>query len=323
MEVTIEIASPEEAMTLFGLGDQNLKLIRDALPVNLHARDGTVRIAGDAKPVGDAARILNGLLTLIRDGEQVPTDYIGEQLRRLGEAPARGAGQPGGGLRVEMDPIERLVRSPGQETYLRSILDNDVVFCIGPAGTGKTYLAVQMAISYLRGGDIRKIILCRPAVEAGEKLGFLPGDFQAKINPYLRPLYDALNEILDYEKVKRYLEREIIEVIPLAYMRGRTLNHAFIILDEGQNTTISQMKMFLTRMGMASKIVVNGDVTQIDLPVGSPSGLVHARRIMRGADGIGWVELEKRDIIRHPLVRKILALYERSEGSGRKADEDA
>ena len=204
MEVTIEIASHDEAMALFGLGDQNLKLIRDALPVNLHSRNDTIRIAGERQPVEIAERILRNLVDIIRDGEPVPDDYVAQQLRRFSEVTSD-PGAPRGRMKVELPPVDRLVRSEGQERYVKSILENDAVFCVGPAGTGKTYLAVQMAVSFLRGGDIRKIILCRPAVEAGEKLGFLPGDFQAKINPYLRPLYDALNEILDIEKVKRYL----------------------------------------------------------------------------------------------------------------------
>lgn len=315
MEVKIIVASPEEAMALFGLGDRNLKLLRDALPVNLSARNGTVKIAGEREPVEDAARILNGLMALIRDGAGVPEDYVDRQLRELEErssAPVAPTPRTSG-LRVDIEPVDRLVRSKGQARYVRAILENDMVFCIGPAGSGKTYLAVRLALGFLRGGDIRKIVLCRPAVEAGEKLGFLPGDFQAKINPYLRPLYDALHEILDYDQVKRYLEREIIEVIPLAYMRGRTLNHSFIILDEGQNTTISQMKMFLTRMGMMSKIVVTGDVTQLDLPKGTPSGLIHASNLMKDVRGIGWIALQKGDILRHPLVKKVVAIYEEEE----------
>ncbi len=316
MEVTIDAASQEEAMVLFGLGDRNLKLLREALAINLSARNGTIKIAGEKKPVEEASRILNGLMALIRSGAHVSPDYVSQQLRDLEIGP-RGPSHPvqlSSGLRVEMHSIDSLSRSEGQTKYIRSILENDVVFCIGPAGTGKTFLAVHLAVSYLRGGDLRKIILCRPAVEAGERLGFLPGDFQAKINPYLRPLYDALNEILDFDQVKRYVEREIIEVIPLAYMRGRTLNHSFIILDEGQNTTISQMKMFLTRMGLGSKIVVTGDITQVDLPPGMPSGLIHAKQIMKGVVGIGWMEMGKVDIVRHPLVKKIVELYEASEG---------
>jgi phosphate starvation-inducible protein PhoH len=209
--------------------------------------------------------------------------------------------------------VRKIARSGGQASYLQSILENEMVFCIGPAGTGKTFLAVHMAIHLLREDRVRRIVLCRPAVEAGEKLGFLPGDFQAKINPYLRPLYDALNDLLDYDQVRRYMEREVIEILPLAYMRGRTLNNAFIILDEGQNTSISQMKMFLTRMGMNSRIVVNGDVTQVDLAEGQPSGLLHVRPIVQDIPGIAWVELQKSDIVRHPLVRRIVAAYEDAE----------
>lgn len=214
------------------------------------------------------------------------------------------------GASVPLGELRGVARSPGQERYIRSLLANDLVFCIGPAGTGKTYLAVRLAINFLKLGAIKRLILCRPAVEAGEKLGFLPGDYQAKINPYLRPLYDALHDILDYDQVKRYIEREIIEVLPLAFMRGRTLSQSFIILDEGQNTSISQMKMFLTRMGMSSRIVVNGDITQLDLPTGITSGLVHAHSVLRNIPGVAWIELEKMDIVRHPLVRRIVEAYE-------------
>lgn len=302
-------------MTLFGLGDRNLKLIRDALPVNLSAREQTLRVVGEKKPVEDAVGILNELVELFRNGSEIPADYVDARLRDLGEIGDGGVREDfrPGSLRVEMEPIDRIARTDGQAEYLRSVIDNDVSFCIGPAGSGKTYLAVRTAIGYLKGGDIRKIILCRPAVEAGEKLGFLPGDFQAKINPYLRPLYDALNELLDFDQVTRYIERDIIEVIPLAYMRGRTFNQSFIILDEGQNTSVSQMKMFLTRMGMMSKIVVTGDITQTDLPPGTQSGLIHARKLLKNVSGIGWMELQAADIVRHHLVKKIVAIYDRDE----------
>ncbi len=320
MEITLDVDSNEEAMTLFGLGDRNLKMIRDALPVNLSARNGSLKIVGEKLAVEVAARLLGDLQSLIRQGDNVPDDYIDRKLRDLEMEDSDDSSEESidpayrkHGPRCEIPPIGKLTRSRGQRKYVESVLQNDMVFCLGPAGSGKTFLAVNMAIGYLRGGDIRKIILCRPAVEAGEKLGFLPGDFQAKINPYLRPLYDALNEILDFEQVQRYIEREIIEVIPMAYMRGRTLNDAFIILDEGQNTTVSQMKMFLTRMGMRSKIVVTGDATQVDLPPGAPSGLIHARRLFRGIQGIGWIELEKQDILRHPLVKKIVSVYEKDD----------
>ncbi len=364
MELTIEVASPDEAMVLFGLGDRNLKLLRDALGVDLNARGRILRLAGENAFVEKAASLLNRMMSLYRSGVEIGPDHLEQQLamsRATGadksgvtassregggssppslppkggdgdsESPGRDSSDnsdapPGGGSAQESEKLHRALiaacsRSPGQEAYMDAMVKNALVFCIGPAGTGKTFLAVRMAVHLLRAGDIRRIILCRPAVEAGEKLGFLPGDFQAKINPYLRPLYDALNDILEFDQVKRYIERQIIEIIPLAYMRGRTLNSALIILDEGQNTSVTQMKMFLTRMGMNSRIVVNGDITQVDLPEGQDSGLVHAEKIVRDIEGVSWVRLGKADIVRHPLVRKIVAAYEvagRNEAAGKK-----
>ena len=355
MEVTIEVASPDEAMVLFGLGDRNLKLLRDALNVDLTARGRTLRLAGEHAFVEMAASMLNRMISLYRSGAEITPDHLEHQLemtRNADDATGVAAAEHGLDSVTAVDaegvayeatrtakdsdntqsapPVEEVkpeeikahetlisacARSPGQAGYMEAIANNDIVFCIGPAGTGKTFLAVRMAVHWLRAGDIRRIILCRPAVEAGEKLGFLPGDFQAKINPYLRPLHDALNDILDYDQVKRYMEREIIEIIPLAYMRGRTLNNAFVILDEGQNTTISQMKMFLTRMGMNSRIVVNGDVTQVDLAEGQHSGLVHAEEILRNIKGVAWTRLGRSDIVRHHLVKRIVAAY---EGAGQK-----
>ena len=335
MEVTISLASREEALVLFGLEDRNLKLLRDSLGVRIAARNTVVRVQGDKEPLENAAGILERLLDKYRGGEKLPDDYVERELYRLrnavsapdlavGGAAVDGVMGVGDGserclARGDESLVATLARSPGQRRYMESILENDIVFCIGPAGTGKTFLAVSLAVHFLRAGEVRRLVLCRPAVEAGEKLGFLPGDFQAKINPYLRPLYDALNDVLGYEQVKRYLEREIIEIIPLAYMRGRTLNSAFIILDEGQNTSVSQMKMFLTRMGADSRIVVNGDITQVDLPSGQPSGLIHARKAIRDIDGIGWIRMQKRDIVRHPLVQRIVEAYEKQSAS----DEDA
>ncbi len=322
MEVTIQVQSPDEAMVLFGLGDQNLKLLRDRLDVELTARGKTLRVAGDQTPVESAAAVLNDMMELYRSGRELEPGYLERRLKEIdgaepdavaGDGTDDGNGNGGDQDRASRSLIQAAARSAGQARYMNAILDNGVVFCIGPAGTGKTFLAVRMAVHLLRAGEIRRLILCRPAVEAGEKLGFLPGDFQAKINPYLRPLYDALNDILDYDQVRRYMEREIIEIIPLAYMRGRTLNNAFIILDEGQNTTISQMKMFLTRMGMNSKIVVNGDITQVDLPDQQRSGLIHAKRVVRRIKGIEWVHMEKVDIVRHPLVGRIVDAYEEAE----------
>ena len=347
--MTIQVASHDEAMVLFGLGDRNLRLLRDAFEIQVTGRGCALKLVGEKAPVEEAVNLLSGMIAQIRSGGTISPDYMEKELEKRGEeqnqdvdlGPSRSGGTAGpGGAELPVAPdaivhrpfeltseertvVEGVARSRGQENYLRAILQNDIVFCIGPAGTGKTFLAVRMAVNFLRAGEIRKLILCRPAVEAGEKLGFLPGDFQAKINPYLRPLYDALNDILDYDQVKRYLEREIIEIIPLAYMRGRTLNNAFIILDEGQNTSISQMKMFLTRMGMSSRIVVNGDVTQVDLPEGQPSGLIHAQKIIREIPGIAWIQMQKGDIVRHPLVRRIVEAYEENEqGAPRSGTKD-
>src|SRR5205085_5376016 len=201
-------------------------------------------------------------------------------------------------------------RTDGQGRYVQALRDNDVTICVGPAGTGKTYLAVGMAVSQLRQGTVKKIVLVRPAVEAGERLGFLPGDLVAKVNPYLRPLFDALNDMMDHEQVKRYMDNDIIEIVPLAYMRGRTLNQSAIILDEGQNTTVSQMKMFLTRMGQGSKIIVTGDVTQVDLPRQIRSGLIDAVHRLRDLERIAIIYLDEHDIVRHPLVQRIVRAYE-------------
>ena len=330
MELAIELASQEEALFIFGAGDVHLRQIRDGLEVQMAARNEVVHLDGDERLVRRAEQLLKDMIEIYRSGDQLPELYVESRLARINADQERELG--GGDEAAPVDVTERkltpqeratirnLARSGGQEGYIESIIRNELVFCTGPAGTGKTYLAVRLAVDGLRAGDYQKLILCRPAVEAGEKLGFLPGDFQAKVNPYLQPLYDALNDVLGMEQVKRYIEREIIEIIPLAYMRGRTLNNAFIILDEGQNTTVSQMKMFLTRLGMGSKVVANGDVTQFDLPEDQLSGLVHAGSIMKNISGIGWVELEKMDIVRHPLVKKIVEAYEVVEKDSTKKD---
>ena len=325
MELAIELASQEEALFIFGAGDAHLRQIRDGLEIQVAARNGVIRIEGDEGLVRRAEQLLKDMAELYRAGDSLPDLYVESRLTRIkadGErerGEAEESGSPSAKQR-KLTPQERatvrsLARSKGQEGYIEAIIRNELVFCIGPAGTGKTYLAVRLAVDGLRSGDYQKLILCRPAVEAGEKLGFLPGDFQAKVNPYLQPLYDALNDVLGMEQVKRYIEREIIEIIPLAYMRGRTLNNAFIILDEGQNTTASQMKMFLTRLGIGSKVVANGDVTQFDLPEEQLSGLVHAAPLMEDIHGIAWVKLEKMDIVRHPLVKKIVEAYEAAENN--------
>ena len=325
MELAIELASQEEALFIFGAGDAHLRQIRDGLEIQVAARNGVIRIEGAEGLVRRAEQLLKDMAELYRAGDSLPDLYVESRLTRIKADDERERGEPEesgspSAKQRKLTPQERatvrsLARSKGQEGYIEAIIRNELVFCIGPAGTGKTYLAVRLAVDGLRSGDYQKLILCRPAVEAGEKLGFLPGDFQAKVNPYLQPLYDALNDVLGMEQVKRYIEREIIEIIPLAYMRGRTLNNAFIILDEGQNTTASQMKMFLTRLGIGSKVVANGDVTQFDLPKEQLSGLVHAAPLMEDIHGIAWVKLEKMDIVRHPLVKKIVEAYEAAENN--------
>ncbi|MCO5168044.1 MAG: PhoH family protein [Planctomycetes bacterium] len=301
-DVTLDVAGHDEAQLLFGPNDRNIRLVRERFGVDVVLRDLRVLVRGDARD--DALVALRDLLTRARAKGQLD---LKEVEAALGPRPTPGEQVPADEPRV----IEGVkLKTPGQRRYVKAIRDNDVVFSVGPAGTGKTFLAVLMAVRALKSSEVQRIVLCRPAVEAGEKLGFLPGDASAKVNPYMRPLYDALNGILDFETVKKYQEREVIEVAPLAFMRGRTLNHAFIILDEAQNTTKAQMKMFLTRMGEGSKIVVTGDVTQIDLPRGTTSGLVHAQSILRNVAGIAHVTLGNADIVRHPLVWKIVERYE-------------
>jgi phosphate starvation-inducible PhoH-like protein len=284
-----------------------LRKIRDALHVKISARDGQIHIEGEEAAVAQAAKVLEQLQSQAHRHGTLDADDVSRALSLA----ANGKTPP------EMPQIDvfnaaRKIkpRTEGQVRYVQAIRDHEVVFCIGPAGTGKTYLAVAMAVSALKQEQIRKIVLVRPAVEAGESLGYLPGDLQAKINPYLRPLLDALREMIDYDQMKRYTEQDVIEVVPLAYMRGRTLNESFIILDEAQNTTVAQMKMFLTRMGRGSKIVVSGDTTQIDLPPHTRSGLVDAARRLRGIEGLTHVTLTNTDIVRHPLVQEIVRAYE-------------
>ena len=296
--------SRDTALRVCGRHDRHLRLLREALGVQITARDGTIRVSGEDAAVAEAIGILEALLAAVRCGDVIPQDFVEQALHAtLGARPTPGS--------------TSWSRSEGQRRYVDAMQSNDIVCCVGPAGTGKTYLAVKMAVSCLREGRIKRLVLCRPAVEAGEKLGYLPGDFFAKVHPYLRPLYDALNDILDYDHVKRYMERELMEVIPLAYMRGRTLSQAFIILDEGQNTTTAQMKMFLTRMGEGSRVVVTGDITQIDLEQGR-SGLIEAREILGDVPGIAWVTLDRHDIVRHPLVGCIVEAYERAAQARRR-----
>jgi phosphate starvation-inducible PhoH-like protein len=310
-----DIEDTEVARALYGDHDYHLRLLRDTFGVKVVAREGAVSIEGDEAAVASAAKAF-GLMRRRAEASQrlrlyEVEDVIDAVVRDPGFRDEVRVEVRGGGY---VTP-----RTRGQARYLQAIRDHDIVFSIGPAGTGKTYLAVAMALAALKAGELKKIILARPAVEAGEKLGFLPGDLREKVNPYLRPLYDALNDMLDFSQVQKYTERDVIEVVPLAFMRGRTLNRAFVILDEAQNTTVGQMKMFLTRLGVRSKGIITGDVTQIDLPPGQMSGLVHAEGVLRDIEGIAFVRLTKSDIVRHKLVEEIVEAYEREE-RGRGGD---
>lgn len=295
---------------LFGNLDSNLKLIEEHLGVVIVQRDNMLTIKGDNLEL--AEKVINELTTLIKKGEKLDTQKVTYiiDLCRQGISYAESHMDKDIVCYTHMGkPLKP--KTLGQKYYIKSMRNKDVVFGIGPAGTGKTYLAVAMAVNAFKKKDVQKIILARPAVEAGERLGFLPGDLQDKVDPYLRPLYDALYDILGRDTALRLKEKEIIEVVPLAYMRGRTLDNSFIILDEAQNTTREQMKMFLTRMGFGSKVVVTGDVTQIDLPRGKTSGLTEAVRVLKGVDDIDFCFLKDTDVVRHELVKKIINAYDK------------
>ncbi len=312
-ELTIQLDSRDEAVGLFGSRDRFLKEIRDGLGVQLVARGDTVLVKGSDEQLDQAGRVFHQLRQLLRHHGQLTTEAVKTVLEVVQQGGDRlETAAPAAGAKKGEAPGSRYLRprTDGQARYVRAMRENDMTLCIGPAGTGKTYLAVGMAVSLLRAGQVKKIVLVRPAVEAGERLGFLPGDIVAKVNPYLRPLFDSLNDMMEPEAVKRYMDNDIIEVVPLAYMRGRTLNGAVIILDEGQNTTVPQMMMFLTRMGEGSKIIVTGDVTQVDLPKQTRSGLTDAAHRLRDVEGIALVYLDENDIVRHPLVQRVLRAYE-------------
>ena len=322
-ERVLTIDDQNDLVQILGTSDRYLRQIRSVFGVTVVARGETIKVIGESEAVDKVIGLLEQLLGRIRrKGQMAPADV---------EALIRGTSEPRPARHVEGDgprgdqhhgfALKAALpeaMTDGQRRYIEALESKDIVFSIGPAGTGKTYLAVAMAVKALREGSCRRLVLARPAVEAGERLGFLPGSFQEKVNPYLRPLYDALGDLLDYNQLQRLIQTEVVEVAPLAYMRGRTLNHAFIILDEAQNTTSEQMKMFLTRMGNASRIVVTGDITQVDLPQGKVSGLIEVQGLLKHIQGLQFVYLDRHDIVRHPLVQEIVDAYDDQGKHGKR-----
>ncbi len=312
-EASIQIDNMERIMNLFGNFDQNLKVIEDEFDIDIIVREGEIKIVGQENAVAMAERTLNILMEMQQNGEAVTSHSVSYTIELVKEGREN--------RREELDSViitnarGKAIKSKtiGQKRYIDAIRSNEVVFGIGPAGTGKTYLAMAMAVKAFKSHEVSRIILTRPAVEAGEKLGFLPGDLQNKVDPYLRPLYDALHDIMGAETYQKHIERGVIEVAPLAYMRGRTLDDSYIILDEAQNTSPEQMKMFLTRLGFGSKAIITGDITQIDLPKGKYSGLKQVMEILRGIKGIGFVYFSEKDVVRHKLVKDIIKAYEKHE----------
>lgn len=308
--ITLE---PEELFAFCGQGDAKLRQIQDLVDARIIARGNEIRISGTGADADKAFSLIKDLLEVQRTKKQGMSEHeIKIAARHYQEA------APGDMKEVFIESIPVPLRrrqvaplTPNQKRYVDAIRKEDIVFAVGPAGTGKTYLAVAMAVASLIEGQVGRIILVRPAVEAGEKLGFLPGDIEAKFNPFVRPLYDALYEMIDAEKIRAYLDNGTIEIAPLAFMRGRTLNNSFIILDEAQNTSVEQMKMFLTRLGFDSRAVITGDITQVDLPQGKSSGLIHVRKILKNIQGISFVEFTGKDVVRHTLVQKIIQAYEK------------
>ncbi len=310
----VDLADTDIARTLAGAQNENLKLVERRLGVKVGQRGTELHLSGPDAAVSSAVKLLEGLASALKNGRSVYREDVEQALKAMGQ---------GGDENLRALTLSPILtqrsgrhitpRSLAQQAYVDLIRANDVVFGLGPAGTGKTYLAMAMAVQALTERKVKRIVLARPAVEAGEKLGFLPGDLAEKVNPYLRPLYDALNDMMEPERAAALLEQNIIEVAPLAFMRGRTLNDCFAILDEAQNTTVEQMKMFLTRIGYHSRAVVTGDVTQIDLPTGKQSGLVHAQRILQGVEGIAFNHFTDVDVVRHPVVAEVIKAYARDD----------
>lgn len=318
-EQIITFEAMEQAISLFGSFDENIRMIEREYGVSIVSRGSDLKIMGDAENVSLAVRAINSLLTLINKGEALTEQNIRYVISLVNEGNEdKLSSMTGDSICITSKGKPVKPKTIGQKSYTRAIEEHTITFGVGPAGTGKTYLAVAKAVTAFRAKEVNRIILTRPAVEAGEKLGFLPGDLQSKVDPYLRPLYDALFDMLGAENFQRYQERGAIEVAPLAYMRGRTLDDSFIILDEAQNTTPEQMKMFLTRLGFRSKMVVTGDITQIDLPDGKQSGLIKVLNILKDVDDISIVRLNQRDVVRHHLVQDIIKAYERYDEKKQK-----
>lgn len=320
IEKTMEVDRMEDVISVFGSFDQNLRMIETEYNVRVTDRDEQIHITGEAENVLYAEKAIAGLLSLAAKGEEIGEQNVRYIFRLVREGREQKIQELAGDvvcITAKGKPIK--AKTLGQRAYLDAIEQNTITLGVGPAGTGKTYLAVAEAVAAFRAERVNRIILTRPAVEAGERLGFLPGDLQNKVDPYLRPLYDGLFDLLGAETFQKLFEKQVIEVAPLAYMRGRTLDDAFIILDEAQNTTPEQMKMFLTRMGVGSKVVVTGDVTQVDLPEKTRSGLVDALHILKGIDGIAQVYLTEKDVVRHRLVQQIVKAYERAAQPPKRA----
>ncbi len=313
MDLNITLEQPDKKLALFGTADRHLRMIRETFGVRVVGRDDELRLSGNGDQVAKAAGVLEQMQKKLRRQDWLSLDDVGQAIARArDESNIKSEGS------IDVYVRGKAIRpkTEGQRTYIDAIFKHDLTICTGPAGTGKTYLAVAAAASMLKRSAIKRIVLVRPAVEAGERLGFLPGDLQAKVNPYLRPLFDSLHDMMDFEQVKRFMVNDVIEVIPLAFMRGRTLNESAIILDEAQNTTVSQMLMFLTRLGHDSKMIVTGDASQVDLPEGTESGLVDAMRRLRGIKQVAMVQLDKADIVRHRLVQHIVNAYEANTPQG-------
>ena len=321
MQLTLD---DKQTHTLFGNHDENLRMIEDAFDVKISSRGSEIFVQGNADNIAPVEKMLAELQELIGQGYPLKKSDLSTGVRVLRDRPDANLVEFFTDESIQQS-LRRVVtpRNLTQKLYLQAIQDYDITFAVGPAGTGKTFLAVAVAAAALTDKTIKRIVLCRPAVEAGERLGFLPGDIAEKVNPYLRPLYDSLYDIIGIEKVEKLMEKSIIEIAPLAFMRGRTLNDAFIILDEAQNTTPEQMKMFLTRLGFGSKAVVTGDVTQVDLPEGKKSGLREARRILENVEGIRFFDFTQKDVVRHPLVAKVVVAYDKADEEAAAAKEEA